>query len=224
MGRAEPGRHAPRAGRARGRGTPVSGLITQNVDGLHRRAGHRDLVELHGRVDRVVCLDCGDRTSRSRLQRRLDAAEPGLDATRTSRSRPTATRSLEATADFRVAGCERCGGRLKPDVVFFGENVPQARRSSTATGSPTRPRRSSCSVRRCRSCPACGSCVAPAPTACRWSSSTAGATRGDDLADVRVDAGCAETLTAGSQRRVRGRVRSCHDRKPAPARATQLPR
>src|SRR5687767_7496648 len=55
----------------------LSGLITQNVDGLHRRAGHRDLVELHGRVDRVVCLDCGDRTSRSRLQRRLSELNPG---------------------------------------------------------------------------------------------------------------------------------------------------
>ena len=58
----------------------LTGLITQNVDGLHRRAGHRHLVELHGRVDHVVCLDCGDRTRRSRVQRRLDELNPGWTA------------------------------------------------------------------------------------------------------------------------------------------------
>jgi NAD-dependent SIR2 family protein deacetylase len=103
-------------------------LITQNVDGLHERAGTRRMVALHGRIADVVCLDCREVTPRSRLHERLDALNPGFDQDRPDLEvRPDGDVVLEQTADFVVAGCEGCGGRLKPDVVFFGENVPTAR-------------------------------------------------------------------------------------------------
>ncbi|MFC6883334.1 MULTISPECIES: NAD-dependent protein deacetylase [Actinomadura] len=106
----------------------VSGIITQNVDGLHQAAGARDVVELHGGLDRVVCLGCGRRTSREALDRRLRAANPGWDAA-TDAINPDGDAVLpdERVEAFAIVGCEDCGGVLKPDVVFFGENVPPAR-------------------------------------------------------------------------------------------------
>jgi NAD-dependent SIR2 family protein deacetylase len=103
----------------------LSGLITQNVDGLHTAAGHRDLVELHGRIDRVICLVCGTRSSRAALQERLRALNPAFSASGL-RSLPDGDVDLESTDGFEVAECERCAGVLKPDVVFFGESVPRA--------------------------------------------------------------------------------------------------
>jgi len=172
----------------------LSGLITQNVDGLHRRAGHRDLVELHGRVDRVVCLDCGNRTSRSRIQHSLDRLNPGWTA-QDVQVAPDGDAILEATEGYRVATCERCGGRLKPDVVFFGENVRKETvercyrltdeaEALVVLGSSLQVMSGLRFVRRAR---ANG---VPVVIVNR------GTTRGDDLADVRVDAGCAETLAA----------------------------
>jgi NAD-dependent SIR2 family protein deacetylase len=103
-------------------------LITQNVDGLHERAGTRRLVALHGRIADVVCLDCREVTTRTRLHERLDELNPGYGHNRPDLEvRPDGDVVLEDTHDFRVAPCETCGGRLKPDVVFFGENVPAAR-------------------------------------------------------------------------------------------------
>lgn len=103
-------------------------LITQNVDGLHERAGSRRLVALHGRIADVVCLDCRDVTPRTRLHERLDRLNPGYgEGRRDLEVRPDGDVVLERTDDFVVAGCESCGGRLKPDVVFFGENVPTGR-------------------------------------------------------------------------------------------------
>lgn len=103
-------------------------LITQNVDGLHERAGTRRMVALHGRIADVVCLDCREVTPRSRLHERLETLNPGFDQDRLDLEvRPDGDVVLEHTGDFRVAACETCGGRLKPDVVFFGENVPTAR-------------------------------------------------------------------------------------------------
>ena len=100
------------------------GLITQNVDGLHEKAGSRDVVDLHGRIDRVVCLDCGDITARAELQTRLDALNPGWADQRVTFA-PDGDVDLEETAGYVVASCTQCGGRLKPDVVFFGESVPK---------------------------------------------------------------------------------------------------
>src|SRR5690606_12080065 len=83
---------------------------------------------LHGRIADVVCLDCGDRISRARLQDELAAHNPGYAERHASATvRPDGDVHLDDTADFVVPDCARCGGLLKPDVVFFGENVPKAR-------------------------------------------------------------------------------------------------
>jgi len=102
-------------------------LITQNVDGLHEAAGSRRIAALHGRVADVVCLTCRRTTSRAALQARLDKLNADWTARHShSAMRPDGDVDLDATADFVVADCE-CGGVLKPDVVFFGENVPPDR-------------------------------------------------------------------------------------------------
>ncbi|MFD8753600.1 NAD-dependent protein deacetylase [Kitasatospora sp. NPDC059577] len=106
----------------------VAAVITQNVDGLHHAAGTREAVELHGGLDRVVCLDCRRTSSRAELDQRLDASNRGFrrpDAV--LRPDGDAQLSPELVAGFRVVPCADCGGVLKPDVVFFGENVPAAR-------------------------------------------------------------------------------------------------
>jgi NAD+-dependent protein deacetylase sirtuin 4 len=103
----------------------VSGVITQNVDGLHQQAGSRRVVELHGALARVCCLGCGDRVGRSHVQDRLGALNPGWSA-RPAEVAPDGDAELDAATlrGFVVPACERCGGVLKPDVVFFGECVP----------------------------------------------------------------------------------------------------
>ena len=106
----------------------VALLVTQNVDGLHERAGSRSLVALHGRIADVVCLSCRHQSSRAALQARMDLLNPEFALRhREASSRPDGDVELETTRDFRVPCCEVCGGALKPDVVFFGENVPKQR-------------------------------------------------------------------------------------------------
>ena len=106
----------------------LSGIITQNVDGLHQQAGTRDVIELHGSLSRVVCLGCGERTPRDELDRRLRAANPDWDA-EALRVNPDGDAVLDdgAADGFRLVDCLRCAGALKPDVIFFGENVPPGR-------------------------------------------------------------------------------------------------
>lgn len=104
----------------------ISGLITQNVDGLHSAAGSRAVIDLHGRLDRVVCLACGETGSRAELQELLRALNPTFGADDLV-ILPDGDVALESTTGFELAGCPSCGGDLKPDVVFFGENVPPAR-------------------------------------------------------------------------------------------------
>jgi NAD-dependent SIR2 family protein deacetylase len=109
----------------------VAGIITQNVDGLHTAAGARQVIELHGRLDRVLCLGCGQRSDRDDLDSRLRAANPGWDheAKRRAVINPDGDAVLDdaLVGRFRVVGCRSCGGVLKPDVIFFGENVPRPR-------------------------------------------------------------------------------------------------
>lgn len=103
-------------------------LITQNVDRLHQAAGSRSLVELHGALAEVRCLDCDAIEPRDELQRRLLAFNPGWDALRAEMAPDgDAELPLELVERFEVAGCTQCGGPLKPHVVFFGESVPRER-------------------------------------------------------------------------------------------------
>jgi NAD-dependent SIR2 family protein deacetylase len=106
----------------------VRQVVTQNVDGLHQRAGSRRVIDLHGRLSRVVCLDCGLRLPRSDMQERLAAANPAILPV-SAPSAPDGDAVLESDSldGFRVPDCPRCGGLLKPAVVFFGENVPRPR-------------------------------------------------------------------------------------------------
>jgi NAD-dependent SIR2 family protein deacetylase len=106
----------------------LSLLVTQNVDGLHRRAGSQQLVDLHGRLDQVRCLGCEALTSRAELQSELLAHNPEF-ARASATFKPDGDAELEDVdyERFQVVPCAACGGMLKPDVVFFGESVPMAR-------------------------------------------------------------------------------------------------
>jgi NAD-dependent SIR2 family protein deacetylase len=107
----------------------LRGLITQNVDGLHTEAGSAAVIDLHGRIADVVCVECSRRSPRAELQHRLAALNPGfIEAAGTAiDTAPDGDAELDAVDGFRLAGCTGCGGLLKPDVVFFGENVPRDR-------------------------------------------------------------------------------------------------
>jgi NAD-dependent SIR2 family protein deacetylase len=178
-------------------------VITQNVDGLHERAGQRSVVALHGRISDVVCLDCREVTGRAGLQRRMAAANPGyLERYADATVRPDGDVLLEETADFVVPTCERCGGRLKPHVVFFGENVPRPR------------------VLRCQQAVEASEALLVVGSSLTVMSGlrfvrqahrlglpvvivNRGATRGDDLATHKLDLGCTDFLTT-----VQGRERT----------------
>ena len=108
----------------------ISGIVTQNVDGLHQAAGSRKVIELHGSLAAVRCLDCRRLESRRSLQRRLQELNPNVVAT-PGEIAPDGDAEIDSDRleRFRVAACQRCLGVLKPDVVFFGENVPKQRLS-----------------------------------------------------------------------------------------------
>ena len=195
IARAQPnaGHHAVQALRAADR---LRAVITQNVDGLHHAAGTTDAVELHGGLDRVICLGCGQLSAREELDRRLHAANGRLEAAG-ARINPDGDVELapELVDAFRVVPCLACGGVLKPDVVFFGENVPRARvdhcfelvDSASALlvlGSSLTVMSGLRFVRR--------AAKAGLPVAIV----NHGPTRGDEHADVRVDLPLGRTLTA----------------------------
>jgi NAD-dependent SIR2 family protein deacetylase len=102
----------------------INGVITQNVDGLHLRAGSQRVVDLHGSMDRVRCLTCGQYYARSDIAARLGAANPWLDDEASVELSPDGDVQIESVDEFVVPDCSVCGGLLKPDVVFFGEYVP----------------------------------------------------------------------------------------------------
>jgi len=102
----------------------VTGVVTQNVDGLHRRAGSAHVVELHGTMDRVVCLACGQYYARQAIADRLESLNPGVDLERAIRPAPDGDVEVDDVDAMRIPDCTVCGGTLKPDVVFFGEFVP----------------------------------------------------------------------------------------------------
>ena len=102
----------------------ISGVITQNVDGLHTRAGSRHVVDLHGSLDLVICLDCGQAFGRDSVAARLEAANPTLMAPDVVRTAPDGDADVSDIDGFTIPECSVCGGMLKPNVVFFGELVP----------------------------------------------------------------------------------------------------
>lgn len=106
----------------------VQALVTQNVDGLHQAAGSDAVIDLHGRLDAVVCLGCGARSARAQLQQVLEAANPGW-LERPAGIAPDGDADLDEVdfSCFQVPACTHCAGVLKPDVVFFGESVPRTR-------------------------------------------------------------------------------------------------
>lgn len=127
VGRARPAA-AHRALASLERDGRLAGLVTQNVDRLHQRAGHRDVIDLHGRLDRVICLDCAHTIDRAAWQQRLVGDNPAWCAS-AARLAPDGDADLgDADYDsFDVPACPACGGIVKPDVVFFGESVPRER-------------------------------------------------------------------------------------------------
>ena len=178
----------------------IDRLVTQNVDGLHQRAGSRRIIDLHGRLDSLVCLDCDRVGARHAFQDELAARNPGFVEL-------TATRAPDGDADldgvdfaaFHVPGCPACGGLLKPDVVFFGEGVPRRRVDAALAALDTADAvlvvGSSLMVfsgfRFARAAAERGLPVAAL---------NQGRTRADDLLTLKVDAECGSALTAVVQR------------------------
>ena len=113
----------------------ITGILTQNVDGLHQKAGSLEVLELHGRLRSVICLNCSHSEKRERLQRRMLHQNPDFEHfIHIGQALPVgiapdgdADLPQDLIDDFQIPECLRCGGVLKPDVVFFGENVPKAR-------------------------------------------------------------------------------------------------
>jgi NAD-dependent SIR2 family protein deacetylase len=174
----------------------LTGVITQNVDGLHGRAGSRLVVSLHGEIAWVVCLDCGDRVHRAEVQHRLGELNPGLVGQAPAEHaelRPDGDAVVEDWHDFVLAPCASCGGRLKPDVVFFGESVPKDRvqlaYDLVESGDVLVVLGSSLTVmsglRFVRHLVKQGKDVIIV---------NRGWTRGDPLATIKINGGCAETL------------------------------
>ncbi|SPM35887.1 NAD-dependent protein deacetylase, SIR2 family, partial [Mycobacterium rhizamassiliense] len=176
----------------------VTGVITQNVDLLHTKAGSQNVINLHGTYAQVVCLSCAHTMSRAALAEQLEALNPGFveraEAIGGLAVAPDADAVITDTASFRYLDCPRCAGMLKPDIVYFGENVPKdtvaqayslldqseallVAGSSLTVFSGYRFVRHAAALK------------IPVAIINR------GPTRGDDLATVKVDGGCSELLT-----------------------------
>ncbi len=178
----------------------VSGVITQNVDLLHMKAGARRVIDLHGTYARVRCLRCSNLISRMTLAHHLEAANPGFAESLSAGATgievaPDADAVVTDTDRFRMVDCLVCGGMLKPDIVYFGENVPPDRveaafdmvdtaQALLVAGSSLTVMSGLRFVRRA------AKNGVPVVIVNR------GRTRGDELATLRIDAGCSETLCA----------------------------
>jgi NAD-dependent SIR2 family protein deacetylase len=105
----------------------ISHIITQNVDSLHQQAGSKKVTELHGRLDKVICMSCRTLIERLMMDSLIEEVNPSIKKDMSVEFTPDGDAEIEATADFRIPPCPSCGGILKPDVVFFGESVPTER-------------------------------------------------------------------------------------------------
>ncbi|MDO5697602.1 MAG: Sir2 family NAD-dependent protein deacetylase [Dermatophilus congolensis] len=196
--------HFALAALAQAPGADLQGIITQNVDGLHDAAGSPDVLELHGAISRVICMNCGELTSRSDLQVRLEELNPDVEGTipageaelrsGASKLRPDGDAEVEDWHDFVVADCATCGGLLKPDVVFFGESAarPIVKRAFemvdasdvlVVAGSSLTVMSGLRFVRH------------QAKHGRKVVIVNRGATRGDEFADLRLESGTSETLS-----------------------------
>ncbi len=104
----------------------LMGIITQNVDGLHQKAGSENVIELHGRLDRIACVGCGKTISRQEMDQLILELNPTISQNLEVEFSPDGDAELEVAEDFKVPNCS-CGLHFKPDVVFFGEQVPKNR-------------------------------------------------------------------------------------------------
>jgi NAD-dependent SIR2 family protein deacetylase len=175
----------------------VSGVITQNVDLLHTKAGSRTVVNLHGTYAEVICLGCGHTMTRAALAGLLEAANPGFveraEAVGGIAVAPDADAVVGDTAVFTIIDCPNCGGMLKPNIVYFGENVPKDRVAQAFAlvdgADALLVAGSSLTVfsgyRFVRHAAARGIPIAII---------NRGRTRGDDLATVKIDNGCSPML------------------------------
>ena len=178
----------------------VHQLVTQNVDGLHQRAGSRQVIDLHGRLDTVTCLDCGDRFPRAALQESLERLNPEFVALAAT-VLPDGDAALEDAefSQFEIPPCTRCGGVLKPDVVFFGESVPGIRvdrvftalREATAVLVVGSSLAVYSAYRFCLAADRAGQAIAAV---------NLGHTRADDQLSLKIAASCGEVLPALAQR------------------------
>lgn len=175
----------------------VSGVITQNVDLLHTKAGSSSVVNLHGTYAEVICLVCGHTMTRAALAILLEAANPGFteraEAVGGIAVAPDADAVVGDTSAFTIVACPDCGGMLKPNIVYFGENVPKDRVAQAYAlvedADALLVAGSSLTVfsgfRFVRHAAARGMPIAIV---------NRGRTRGDDLATVKVNSGCSSTL------------------------------
>ena len=174
----------------------VPTLVTQNVDGLHQRAGSSEVIELHGSIGAVTCLDCGTRHARAAIQQTLEADNPALlEVVAEPAADGDAHLEWHDLGGFRIPPCPNCGGLLKPSVVFFGENVPRA-----TVDDATR------ALEAADAMLVVGSSlmVYSGYRFCVWAQKMGkpiaainlGRTRADPLLTLKVEAPCAETLTA----------------------------
>jgi NAD-dependent SIR2 family protein deacetylase len=173
----------------------VTGVVTQNVDGLHARAGTKHLVDLHGSMDRVSCLNCGQTFARAAIAQRISDANPWLTEPELVRMAPDGDADVAEYEAFQVPACTVCGGVLKPDVVFFGEFIPTekfAEASSMVASSDAMVIAGSSLV--------VNSGIRLLEQARRRKLPVViinrGVTKGDGRATVKVDAGTSETLRA----------------------------
>ena len=176
----------------------VTGVVTQNVDLLHTKAGSHNVINLHGTYAQVICLNCGESMSRAALGEKLDELNPGFiqraEAVGGLSVAPDADAVVTDTACFRYLDCPSCGGMLKPDIVYFGESVPkdivEQAFSLVDAADALLVAGSSLTVfsgyRFVRHAAARGIPVAII---------NRGPTRGDELATAKVDGGCSELLT-----------------------------
>ena len=177
----------------------ISLLITQNVDRLHQRAGHQHVVDLHGRLDQIICLDCHNAETRDSLQQRLIEMNPIMGELISGKPNvplaPDGDANIEdkLTNQLNISGCQQCGGVLMPDVVFFGGVVPAERGHAAREA-----------IKQADALLVVGSSlmVYSGYRFCRYANELGkpvailnqGTTRGDELADYRMHSDCRELL------------------------------